>query len=413
LPPHHDGAALLFLAASFAANTSSRPAVHLSWYPKRVQVREVSPLPLQPPAIPPERGSTSPLHTLLSTLHNSLPYQLAIPTRHTNSPYQLAKASWRKENYQVITLANVRTTAAVLPPRIIPHGLPGVGKTSLAAKFPAPIFLQTEDGCPAGLEIATFGMLPTYDHVTSAIIALGNEPHNFQTVVIDTVDATEPLIWNATCAANNWKSIESAGYGKGYVEADRFWQDLLTGLDWLRRTRNIAVVLLAHSSVEVMNDPRAPSYTSYQLKLHKRGRALVQDWADAIGFLSTELVILSEEKAFGKRTRADGSSARYLHWEGKPAFIAKNRYNLPAKMPVPRDFDYQKHLAPFFPASAGQSHSRNDDASARDASARDASVSHNQHNSDDASDGASDGADRDVRIEIAPETSTTGESAHN
>src|SRR5262249_55286469 len=138
----------------------------------------------------------------------------------------------------------------------------------------------------------------------------------------------------------------------GYVEADKFWVDILNGFDWLRRSRGMNVVLIAHSAVETINDPRAPSYTSYQLRLHKRGRALVQDWCDAIGFLSTELVIQTEDQGFRKRTRADGGSARYLNWEGKPAFTAKNRYALPSKMLVPLEFNFDEHLAPFFPNSS-------------------------------------------------------------
>jgi hypothetical protein len=299
-----------------------------------------------------------------------------------------------------ITLANVRTTTAVLPPRIIIQGMPGVGKTSLAAKSPSPIFLQTEDGAPAGVEIATFGLLTSYDHVVGAITALGNEPHEYRTLVIDTVDALEPLIFNTTCVANNWKSIESAGYGRGYVEADKLWQDVLDGFDWLRRHREMMVVLIAHSSVETVNDPRAPSYTSYQLRLHKRGRALVQDWCDAIGFLSTELVIHTEDQGFKKRARADGGSARYIYWEGKPAFTAKNRYNLPAKMPVPRDFDFDKQLAPYLPAAHRAGNGTDNDAGngADRGVTRGVTVA-----------GDGDGADRDVRVEIAPETpSTTG-----
>jgi hypothetical protein len=298
---------------------------------------------------------------------------------------------------EMISLANVRTTTATLPPRIIIHGKEGSGKTTLAEKFPGPIFLQTEDGCPAGLSIATFGVLAKYDDVIGAITALGHEPHNYQTVAIDSLDVLESLIWDATSAANNWRSIESAGYGRGYVEADKQWLDLLAGLDWLRRNRGMMIVLIAHSAVETVNDPRAPSYTSYQLRLHKRGRALLQDWADAIGFLSTELTILSEDQGFRKRTRADGGSARYLHWEGRPSFTAKNRYALPSKMLVSKDFDF-KQLAAFFPERAG------------------ASVSHGQRNGGDGADrGADRGTNRDARTGTTSETtpSSTGEQERN
>jgi hypothetical protein len=328
----------------------------------------------------------------------------------------------------MISLANIHTTTAILPPRIIVHGREGSGKTTLAAKFPGPVFLQTEDGCPAELEIATFGMLASYDNVIAAITALGNEKHNFQTVAIDSVDALEALVWNAACVDNNWRSIESAGYGRGYVEADKFWQDLLDGLDWLRRSRNMTVVLIAHSAVETVNDPRAPSYTSYQLRLHKRGRALLQDWADAIGFLSTEIVIQTEDQGFKKRTRADGSSVRYLHWEGKPAFTAKNRYALPAKMPVPKDFDFKKQLASYFPVTSPVTFPASSPASQRLNPHHRRGDQHNaQHNSDgsdgSAGDAASgDGADRnvdrenDARIRTTPETGTkltTGEQERN
>jgi hypothetical protein len=295
---------------------------------------------------------------------------------------------------EMISLANIYTTTAVLPPRIIIHGREGSGKTTLAAKFPRPIFLQVEDGCPAELEIPTSGVLAKYNDVIAAITTLGNERHEYQTVVIDSLDALEPLVWNAACVENNWKSIESAGYGRGYVEADKQWQDFTAGLDWLRRTCGMIVVLIAHSAVETVNDPRAPSYTSYQLRLHKRGRALMQDWADGIGFLTTELVIQTEDQGFKKRTRADGGSARYVHWEGKPAFTAKNRYALPAKMLVPKDFDYNKDLAPFFPERAVFAQNTSD-----------ASVSHGQRNSAGAGAGAGDGADRgDARIETVSET---------
>jgi hypothetical protein len=329
---------------------------------KRVRAATKYPLLLQPaPAAirkskpGGERGFSSP------PLH---------PTHHNPPSKPVSQPFWRKEN-KLLTLANIRTTTAVLPPRIIIHGREGSGKTTLAAQFPDPIFLQTEDGCPAGLKIATFGVLASYDNLIAAITALGHEPHDYQTVAIDSVDVLESLVWDAVCVANNWKSIESAGYGRGYVEADKQWLDLLAGLDWLRRNRGMMIVLIAHSAVETVNDRRAPSYTSYQLRLHKRGRALLQDWADAIGFLSTELTILSEDQGFRKRTRADGGSARYLHWEGRPSFTAKNRYALPAKMLVPKDFDFAEQLASFFPERAG------------------ASASHGQRNN------GGDGADRD------------------
>jgi hypothetical protein len=246
-------------------------------------------------------------------------------------------------------MKGVTRVTAALPPRLLIHGQEGVGKTTLAAKFPSPVFLQTEDGCPAGIEIDTFGLLATFPDARAALMALASEPHTFGTVIIDGLDALEGLVWRDLCAQQGWASIEAPGYGKAYIAGDNWWRDVLNGLDYLRRERGMAVVLIAHSAIETVNDPRTPGYTSYQLRLHKRARGLVQDWCDAIGFLAPDLHVATEDLGFGKkRVRADGGSQRWLHWEGRPSFVAKNRYGLPAKMPVPADFSYEA-LASYFP----------------------------------------------------------------
>jgi hypothetical protein len=248
------------------------------------------------------------------------------------------------------TLENIRSVTATLPPRIVVHGQEGVGKTTLAAQFPNPVFLQTEDGTPSGLRLSSFGLLEAYPAVRAALTALASEQHDFQTIVIDALDELEGLIWADVCTTRGWPSIETPGYGKGYIEVDLWWHDLLKALEFLRRERGMIVLLLAHSAIETINDPRAASYTSYQLRLHKRARGLVQDWADAIGFLAPDLIIKTEDAGFSKtRHRADGGSTRWLHTEGRPSFVAKNRYGLPAKIMISKDFDYGATLAPHFP----------------------------------------------------------------
>jgi hypothetical protein len=236
------------------------------------------------------------------------------------------------------------------PPIIVLHGAPGIGKTSMAAGFPAPVFVQTEDGCPAGLTINSFGLCESFASVIEALTWLGKEDHDYRTLVVDSLDQLEPLIQTALCSERGYQSIESPGYGKGYVECDRYWLDFLRGCNWLRRNRNMTIVLIAHSEVVMVNDPRTAAYSSYGLRLHRRARGLVEDSADLIGFLATDVVIKTEQGGFNKtRARADGGSTRWLHVEPRPAFTAKNRFNMSERVQIPLGFDYQKTLGKFFP----------------------------------------------------------------
>src|SRR5262249_23137117 len=118
-----------------------------------------------------------------------------------------------------IRIADIHRATATLPPRLIIHGLEGVGKTTLAARFPSPVFLHTDDGM-GNLGLAAFGLLEHLGAARDAFAALGNEPHDFRTLVLDSIDALEPQVWAAVCRERGWASIEAPGYGKGYVEAD-------------------------------------------------------------------------------------------------------------------------------------------------------------------------------------------------
>jgi hypothetical protein len=252
----------------------------------------------------------------------------------------------------MISLANISKTSVSLPPRVLIHGLEGVGKTTLGAKFPSPVFLQTEDGAPSGLVVDTFGHLLNYTDVVESITALGNEEHDYKTVVVDSLDRLEDIIWHKICEDNRWQSMESPGYGKGFVVADKYWREILDGLEWLRRTRNMNLVLLAHSIVEAVNDPRVPPYSSYQIRLHKRAKGIVASEMDLIAFLASDVRIIADSVGFKKHTRADGSAARYLHTEGRPSFLAKSRFSLSPRIACPKDFEASTALAPIFPAAA-------------------------------------------------------------
>jgi hypothetical protein len=157
------------------------------------------------------------------------------------------------------------------------------------------------------------------------------------------------------CYKNNWKNIEAPSYGKGYVIADQEWQRLIRGITALRDKHGMTIVLVAHSTIERIDDPRAPTYTSYLPKLHKRARHLILDACDIVGFLAEDLRVITDDGGFRERTRAAGTNARQLFLEGTPAFAAKNRFGMPAKMPIPLDFNIAE-LTAFWAKQKAEDH---------------------------------------------------------
>ena len=233
-----------------------------------------------------------------------------------------------------ITLANVRKNETISPPMIMIYGTHGVGKTSFAASSPNPIFLQTEDGLGL-IDVPTFGLLKSFDEIMEAISALYAEDHSYSTVVLDSADHLENLIWAQVCKDNGWANIEAPGYGRGYVAALDVWRVLIEGLRALRDDKNMTVIIIAHSQIQRFDAPDAEPYDRYSPKLHKGASALLQESMDVVLFANYRISTVKSDAGFGKKvTRAVGGGDRVLHTEERPAYLAKQRYNLPATIPM-------------------------------------------------------------------------------
>ena len=114
--------------------------------------------------------------------------------------------------------------------------------------------------------------------VLDAVRTLTTEPHEYETLVIDTIDWVEPLIHDAVCQANGWKSIEDPGYGRGHAVALVEWRKLLAALDRLRAERGMEIILLAHTTIRTFANPAGSNYDRYELKLQRSAAALVKEW---------------------------------------------------------------------------------------------------------------------------------------
>lgn len=236
-----------------------------------------------------------------------------------------------------ISLASVKRSGQPKPPTVLLYSVHGIGKTTFGASAPNPIFIQTEDGLGA-IEADTFGVLKSYGEIMDAIGSLYNEEHDFKTVVLDSADWAEPLVWAEACRLNGWKDIETPGYGRGYVAALDSWKMLIDGLTALRDERGMAVVILAHSEIKKFDSPETEPYDRYQPKLHKGASAIVQEAMDCVLFANYRVSTVKTDSGFNKKVvRGVGSGERLIFTTERPAFLAKNRWSFPETMPLSWD----------------------------------------------------------------------------
>ena len=214
-----------------------------------------------------------------------------------------------------------------VPPRICIYGGHGIGKSTLASKFPAPIFISTEDGLDS-LDVISFPRATKVEDVVENIKTLIKEEHAFKTVVIDSVDwLIEPLIVSNVESSHDAKDL---AYGKGQMLVAEEFREILQGLDVLRVKRRMNVVLIAHAAVVKFEDPRTEPYDRYQPKLPNRCNALLQEWADVLAFAAFKVIIRKSDSGFNnQKNRGVTTGERLLHFVENPAFAAKNRYTCP------------------------------------------------------------------------------------
>ncbi len=238
-------------------------------------------------------------------------------------------------------LGQIQRGRAVAPRRTLVYGVHGVGKSTFGAMAEKPVFIQTEDGL-GNIECERFPLAGQYADVVAALGELYTEQHEYRTVVVDSLDWLERLIWAEVCKKRGVESIEDIGYGKGYVFALTNWREVLAGLDALRNDRGMGIILIAHAQIERFANPETDTYDRYSPRLHKQASALVQEWADEVLFATYAIHTKTTEEGFGrKRVQGIGTGERIIRTTERPAHVAKNRLSLPDELPL----DYRIYAA--------------------------------------------------------------------
>jgi hypothetical protein len=223
------------------------------------------------------------------------------------------------------------------------YGTHGIGKSTFASCAPKPVFIQTEDGL-GEIDCDKFPLTARFDQAMQALSELYTDKHPYRTVVVDSLDWLERMIWAEVCRKRNVDSIEDIGYAKGYVFALTQWREFVEGLTALRNDKGMTVLLIAHARIERFENPETESYDRYVPRLHRLASQVIQEWCDEVLFASFKVFTRQTDEGFDrKRTHGIGTGERIIRTVERPAHVAKNRLNLPEEMPL--DWEtYAKHL---------------------------------------------------------------------
>lgn len=227
--------------------------------------------------------------------------------------------------------------------KVVIYGPEGIGKTTLAAQTPNPLFIDTE-GSTRHYDVARFPQPTSWTMLMQQVQHVIDNPDICDTLVIDTADWAEKLAVDHILARDQKPSIESYGYGKGYVYLEEEFGRLLNKLNDVVE-RGIHVVLVAHAQVRKFEQPgEAGAYDKWELKLLKRNSPLVKEWADAVLFCSYQTYVVNVDGQGVRKGRniAEGGK-RVIYTTHNPVWDAKNRHGLPPEV----DMEYQ-HIARIF-----------------------------------------------------------------
>ncbi|MEI8246822.1 MAG: ATP-binding protein [Lentisphaerota bacterium] len=224
------------------------------------------------------------------------------------------------------------------PPRIMVYGPEGIGKSTFGASAPNPIFIQIEDGL-SQIDCHRFPKAEKLDDVDTQLNLLLSEEHEYQTLVIDSADWLEKLIFEWVCARFGVSVVEKAdgGWGNGYKQALNIWSELLKKLDTLRTRKGMAIVFLAHSDTRTVKDPESQAYDQFTPRLQKLAAAMITEWVDAIFFATRKMRVEKDGDRMIARPIGANGGERVMRTVGSASCVAKSRYSMPDELPLSWD----------------------------------------------------------------------------
>lgn len=211
------------------------------------------------------------------------------------------------------------------------YGPEGIGKSTFAAAFPEPLFIDTE-GSTSFMDVRRFKQPESWAELIAQVKHVRGTPGLCKSLVIDTADWAEQLCSAGICASKQLGGIEDMGYGKGYVYLAEEFGKLLNLLEEVVRG-GVNVILTAHAMMRKFEQPdELGAYDRWELKLQKKTAPLVKEWSDVLLFANYKTFAVAVDKQ-GKKHKAQGGQ-RVVYTTHHPCWDAKNRQGLPEELPL-------------------------------------------------------------------------------
>ena len=206
----------------------------------------------------------------------------------------------------------------------------GLGKTTLAAMFPNPVFIRTEDGTQSivGSNSFLFDLAQDTDTIFDQISALVEQEHNFKTLVVDSITQLNTMIEAEVIASDpkNPRSLNQAlgGYGAGHSAVAERHREFRQACGYLSKAKNMHIVFIAHADSETVDFPDSDPYSRYTIRMNKKSVGHYSDNVDCVGFVKLKRFLKGD--AENRKAISDGT--RIITCYPTPNHISKNRFGI-------------------------------------------------------------------------------------
>ena len=233
-----------------------------------------------------------------------------------------------------LTLNSGKQTRAI---KTVIYGTEGVGKSTLAAQFPSPLFIDVEGGTDQ-MDVRRIERPATWTDLVDVVNEVAKNPGICETLILDTADYAETMCIKHILKKYHKTGIEDFGYGKGYTFVGEEWLKLMEAFDAVKDA-GMNVTVIAHARQRKIELPdQTGSFDHWEMKLSKQVAPVLKEWADLLLFLNYKTYVVTTDN----NSRKAQGGKRVMYTSHNPVWDAKNRNGLPEEMDL--SFDGLAHI---------------------------------------------------------------------